>query len=149
MTPSAFRKFKARHRLKTRRQFEICHGPYSWALAQTCFREHERAQRVFRNACGCDASIGVACDFALNAAGPCWRPAAIGVLPVEMLLRVRVFGAFLEHHGIEYGDWDVLGTDDRERLWSAGREGEAWSIDMFLHSRASPRAAESPFSLAC
>lgn len=132
VTPEAYRKFKSRYRLKTRRQFVTAHGPHDWTLAELSFSEHNRAQQTFIDACGCCAPIGVACEYAIVTAGPTWRPKALGLLPVELVLWTRVFQDLLDRHGLDEATWRELDIAARAQLWSAGRDGAPWSARTLL-----------------
>lgn len=123
----AYRQFKARHHLMTKRQFERHHGPHAWTRAELCFREHARAQQALgasRTMASYAAPVGTASAYAVATA-----KVPLGLLPVEVTLWSRLFGELLTHHLIEDEEWYSLTDDEKQSVWALGRGGAPWSLE--------------------
>jgi hypothetical protein len=133
---AAFRQFKARHRLQSRRQFQRRHGPGAWRRAEVSYAAHGQAQAALGERNGFYVSVGVACDYATGRMLRSKPARSLGMLNVEVVAWAQVLANLLEHHAINYGEW--LGFDDGAKLFLWGLSCEEGLCDVMhvLHRPA-------------
>jgi hypothetical protein len=135
--PSAYKQYRWRHGLLTRSEFVLRHGPEPWLHAELSWLAHRAAQERLRQKNGTGASIGMACRLAVQEGRKRGAPTRqqVGLLPIELVLYTRVFGAFLAT-GVSYADWGELDGADKHEVWTEGWQGKEWDIDLFFDSPA-------------
>lgn len=136
VTSVAFRQYKARRRLMTRRQFQLRHGPQPWRRAELSFEVHLRAQRVLRDVNGFYPCIGVACAYGTRALDRYRGQKSLGLLTVEVVVGVQLFADVLAHHGVDYDGWTELEDDVKKLLWQRSRDEGICEVARYLHRPA-------------
>ena len=111
VTYAAYRKFKGRHGLMTRRQFQAHYGDHPWARAETCLAEYLRARQEL-GLHDVEPALGSACAYALATART-----ELGMLPVEAVIWSRSLSELLLSYGVDPDEWWSLDSDTKASAW--------------------------------
>lgn len=112
VTHAAYRKYKGRHQLMTRRQFQAHYGDHPWGQAETCLAEYLRARREL-GPHNVEPALGSTCAYAVATART-----ALGMLPVEAVVWSRLLSDLLLTYGLDPDEWWSLDSDTKASAWA-------------------------------